>query len=210
MAQNEQEQEGYDKWWVLLGQKWGPPKETWLWDTSLVTKGPITRVMGRCARRGGNRISSIPHQGGSWKLPVRSTCHTNAAVNILGMHRLCTSCHKDAVLTHSLTFFTIGMSLLQSSDIYIKPIKSVGYGSQDCPPKFTVRIFNRKKSYMLNYELLHWLFKWEFSMRAIRINWTMMFKCYRVYNMNIIHIVRNNIFAINSSSQLTNTKYYML
>ena len=41
--------------------------------------------LGRCARRGGNRISSIPHQGGSWKLPVRSTCHTNASVNILGM-----------------------------------------------------------------------------------------------------------------------------
>ena len=75
--------------------------------------------LGRCARRGGNRISSIPHQGGSWKLPVRSTCHTNASLNILVMHRLCTSCPKDAILTHSLTCFTIGFFLLQSSDIFI-------------------------------------------------------------------------------------------
>ena len=109
-----------------------------------MTKGPITRVMGRCARRGGNRISSIPHQGGSWKLPVRSTCHTNASVNILGMHRLCTSCPKDAILTHSLTFFTIGMSLLQSSDIYILSHSNLWVMvHKTVLQNLQVRIFNR-------------------------------------------------------------------
>ena len=110
--------------------------------------------LGRCARQGGNRISSIPHQGGSWKLPVRSMCHTNASVNILGMHRLCTTlplrCNIDAVqlnMFHNRVLFAAIIWYL-----YIKSFKSLGYGSQDCPPKFIAVHCQQKE--ILHIELL--------------------------------------------------------